>query len=267
MTVTKPKIIDKTPKLTKFNNGGKRSKTTKIIWHFTGKAGVKAIDTINNWFSEITKGLIVNGKYQYASSHYLADLDGKLYSYIPENLIAYTSNLANYYSIGVECATIGTDDHYTDEEYKSMVHLGAYLAQEHNLDPKKDFLTHTDIVGKNYKICPRYFVEHPDKWNQFKLDCYNLMVGNITIDDIVNCTNGKGKVTIVQAKKLYLRVLKTTNVHSEPNFNKSSICGKVEPGTSLTITKKVSRVGTDMYLTKAGYYITASNKYIEVFTK
>ncbi|MGM9533842.1 MAG: N-acetylmuramoyl-L-alanine amidase, partial [Intestinibacter sp.] len=241
--VTKPKVIDKTPKLTKFNNGGKRAKTTKIIWHYTGKAGVKAIDTINNWFNQITQGYKVNGKYIYASSHYLTDLDGSIYSYIPEDYIAYTSNSANSYSIAVECATTGKDDHYTQEEYESMVKLGAYLADKHNLDPRKDFLTHTDIVGKDYKICPRYFVEHPTAWKQFKQDCYDAM------------------------KTKYLIVLKAVNVHNKPDFESETICGKVEPRTALTIVEKIERQGTDMYLTKAGYYITASSKYVEVFTK
>ena len=252
MSVKKPKIINKTPKLTRFNNGGKRAKTTKIIWHYTGKAGVKAIDTINNWFNEITKGYIQNGKYLYASSHYLADLDGSLYSYIPEDYIAYTSNSANSYSIGVECATTGKDDHYTEEEYKSMVELGAWLAYKYGLDPRKDFLRHTDIVGKAYKICPRYFVEHPTEWKKFKQDCYDYM--------------RKDKNTPT-AKTQYLRVLQEVNVHDKPNFNKNSICGKAEKGEALTIIKKIERKGTDMYYVKAGYYITASTKYVEVFER
>ena len=68
-------------------------------------------------------------------------------------------------------------------------------------------------------------------------------------------------------KQKYLRVLKAVNVHSSADFKESSVCGKVEPGTVLTIIDKVERSGTDMYLVKAGYYITASTKYVEVFEK
>lgn len=253
MAMKKPKIIDKTPKLTKYNNGGKRTKTTKIIWHYTGKSGAKAINTINNWFNAITNGYKQNGKYLYASAHYLADLDGTLYSYIPENYIAYTSNSANYYSIGVECATTGTDDHYTDEEYKSMVELGAWLADKHNLDPRKDFLTHTDIVGKAYKICPRYFVEHPSEWKKFKQDCYDYM-------------HNKTQTTVTTKTK-YLRVLQDVNIHKTADFKSDSVCGKLTKGTVATIVKKIEKEGTDMYLCKAGYYITASSKYVEMFEK
>ena len=56
-------------------------------------------------------------------------------------------------------------------------------------------------------------------------------------------------------------------MHDKPNFNKDSICGKAEKGEALTIVKKIERTGTDMYLVKAGYYITASTKYVEVFER
>lgn len=70
-----------------------------------------------------------------------------------------------------------------------------------------------------------------------------------------------------EEKTKYLRVLKTVNIHNEPNFNSSSVCGKVEAGTALTIIKQIKLSGTNMYLTKSGVYITASSKYVEVFEK
>lgn len=75
--------------------------------------------------------------------------------------------------------------------------------------------------------------------------------------------------TSTSTKTKYLRVLKDVNVHNAPNFNKDSICGEVKVGTALTIVKKidVKDSNTDMYLTKAGTYITASTKYVEVFEK
>lgn len=246
MTYKKPNIVNKTPKLTKYNNGGKRSKTTKIAWHYTGKAGIKAIDTINNYFDEITKGYKSNGKYVYASSHYLCDLDGSIYSYIPEEYIAYTTNSANKYSIGIECATIGSDDHYTDKEYKSMIQLGAYLASKYNLDPKTDFIRHYDVTGK---ICPRYFVNNSKAWKQFKQDCY----------DELHKTD----------KQLYVRVISDyVNVHNQPNFKSESVISTVPKDTVLTVIDKVKTAsGSYMYLTKADIYITASNKYVETFYK
>ena len=84
----------------------------------------------------------------------------------------------------------------------------------------------------------------------------------------MNCTNGKGKVTIVPSKTQYVRVIADeVNVHDQANFDNDSICGIVEKGCVLTIVKKIIRTGTDMYLTKSGIYITSSEKYVEVFEK
>lgn len=68
-------------------------------------------------------------------------------------------------------------------------------------------------------------------------------------------------------KQQYLRVLQDVNIHSTPDFDANSICGKAQKGEALTIIKKIERKGTDMYYVKAGYYITASTKYVEVFEK
>ena len=51
-------------------------------------------------------------------------------------------------------------------------------------------------------------------------------------------------------KTQYLRVLQNVNVHSTPDFNASSVCGKAEKGEALTIVKKIVREGTDMYKLK-----------------
>ena len=262
MTVSKPKMIESFITKNKYSRPGtKRSRTTKIAWHYTGAHDVSAKATMNYFKNLATTHTT------YASSHFVCGLEGEIYYIVPMSEIAYTTNSANYYSIGIECATTGTDDHYSDKEYVSMVKLGAWLAQYYGLDPRKDFIRHYDVTRK---ICPRYFVNHKDKWNQFKLDCYNLKEGKIKVSDIVNCTNGgkhTSKIPSTTAKKQYLRVLQDVNVHSTPDFKSSSVCGKAEKGEALTIVKKIERAGTDMYLVKAGYYITASSKYVEVFER
>lgn len=241
MAVQKPTIINKTPAtISKYIAGGKRSKTTKIAWHYTGVHDAKGINTINNWFNSINRGYKQNGRYVYASAHFVCDLDGSLYSYVPMHRIAYTTNSANSYSIGIECATTGTDDHYTDKEYVSMVKLGAWLAQYYGLDPRTDFIRHTDVVGRAYKLCPKYFVDHEDKWKQFKLDCYNYMKGKLTEANIRNCTNGKGNSIVTGATSTTTTTTTTTASAKETACNKigyvnvpdSSLNVRKGPGTS-----------------------------------
>lgn len=229
MTVKKPTIVDKTPSfISKYIAGGTRSKTTKIAWHYTGAHDVKGINTINNWFNSINRGEQGN---RYASAHFVMDLDGTIYKYVPMSRISWTTNSANYYSIGIECATTGSDDHYTDKEYVSMVKLGAWLAQYYGLDPRKDFIRHTDVVGKAYKLCPKYFVDHEDKWKQFKLDCYNYMVGKLTEENIRNCTNGKGNSIVTGATTQSVKETACNKI-GYVNVPNSSLNVRKGPGTS-----------------------------------
>ena len=111
----------------------------------------------------------------YASAHFIVGLEGEIYYAVPVDEVAYTSNSANSYSIGIECATVGSNDHYSDAEYVSMVQLGAYLCDLYGLDPRTDFIRHYDITEK---VCPRYFVNNKSKWEQFKNDCYNYTMPN-----------------------------------------------------------------------------------------
>ena len=192
--VQMPNMIKQFMKINKYGRPGiKRSKTTKIAWHFTGQHDVSAKNTVSYFSNVVANGYKVNGRYIYASSHLVIGLNGETYHIVPFDEIAYTTNDANYYSIGVECATTGSDDHYTDEEYVSMVKTGAWLAQTRKLDPRKDFIRHYDVTGK---ICPRYFVNNVKAWKQFKLDCYNYMIGKLKEANIRNCTNGKGNSII-----------------------------------------------------------------------
>lgn len=265
MTVKKPTMIKKTPaKISKYIAGGTRSKTTKIAWHYTGLHDVKGINTINNWFNSINRGYKQNGKYLYASAHFVMDLDGTIYEYVPMKRIAWTTNSANYYSIGIECATTGTNDHYSDKEYVSMVKLGAWLAQYYGLDPRKDFIRHTDVVGRAYKICPKYFVDHEDKWKQFKLDCYNYMKGKLTEKNIRNCTNKKGASIVGDTAKKEQTVFKqyivrctveSLNGRTGPGSEYSVAC-VITKGTAVTIVGEYkAKDGGTWLKTKSGYYI------------
>ena len=196
--VQKPEMIEKFMKINKYGRPGtKRRKTTKIAWHFTGQHDVAAKNTVSYFSNVVANGYRVNGRYIYASSHLVMGLEGEIYHIIPFNEIAYTTNSANAYSVGVECATTGSDDHYTDKEYVSMIKTGAWLAKLYGLDPRKDFIRHYDVTGK---ICPRYFVNHKSQWEQFKLDCYNYMIGKLKESNIRNCTNGKGNSVIGEEK-------------------------------------------------------------------
>ena len=274
MSVSKPKMKKVDTPLSKYVTGGKRSKTTKIAWHYTGKSGVSAKSTVYNWFLPIAKG---QQGATYASAHFVMEQDGTIYQMIPMNYIAYTTNSANSYSIGIECSTTGKDDHYSDKEYVSMVKLGAWLAQYYKLDPRKDFIRHYDITEK---ICPKYFVKNKSKWEQFKLDCYNYLHGKLKEYNIRNCTNGKGNSILNspsskptnkpsqsndKPKKFQVKVLSDTlNVRKVADWDAEPIT-KVKKGQHLDIVAIVDAKNgkTKMYKTDQGLYITSSEKYVK----
>lgn len=249
MTVSKPTMITKLHKISKYHRPGtKRKRTTKIAWHYTGKAEVPALNTWKYFENNNV----------YASAHFICGLDGEIYYSVPMDEIAYTTNEANSYSIGIECATTGLDDHYSDKQYKSMVQLGAWLCQYYGLDPRNDFIRHYDVTKK---ICPRYFVNNSKMWSQFKLDCYNLLKGKVTIDDIKNCTRGQITEPPSKSSLYYVRTTaESLNARKGAGTNFPIEC-KLEKGTVVTIVGETTVNGTKWLKTKSGYWI--SSKYTE----
>lgn len=273
MTVNKPAIVEKWQKKNKYGRPGTPLNYTKVAIHYTGEADVPGYKTVSYFNNVVANGYYnpATKKYVYASAHFVIDLDGTIYQLIPLDEMCYATNSANSYAVGIEVATTGKDNHYTDATYKSMVQLCAWLCDRKGLNCKKDIIRHTDVVGRAYKLCPIYMVLNPSKYAQFKLDCYNLKAGKIKVSDIVNCTNGKGKVTVIPTtattKTKYIRILKDVNIHNTPDFNSNSVVGKVTAGGAYTVVETIKRTGTDMYKLKSGVYITASTKYIEVFER
>lgn len=126
----------------------KRSKTTKVAIHYIGNAGSSA--TANrNYFNNLANQS-GNDK-RYASSHYIVGLQGEIVQCIPEDEIAYTTNSANAYSIGIEVCHPKSDGVFTDVTRKALVELVADICKRYNLNPMDDIIRHYDITGK---MCP-----------------------------------------------------------------------------------------------------------------
>ena len=254
MAVSKPSMVKVDTPLSKWVTSGKRSKTTKIAWHFTGKADCLGKNTVYNWFLPIAQGKHPSS---YASAHFVMDLDGTIYQMIPMNYVAYTTNSANSYSIGIECATTGSDDHYSDAEYKSMVKLGAWLAQYYGLDPRNDFIRHYDVTKK---VCPRYFVNNSAKWKQFKLDCYNYMKGNLKASNIRNCTNGKGNSILNSEEKKEEKKEETFKKYIARATTNNLNCRK-GAGTSYDVIQQIDKGAVFTVVAESGNWVKSASGY------
>ena len=100
------------------------------------------------------------------SSHFVIGLEGEVIQCVPLNEVAYASNNRNSDTISIECCHPDTTGKFYDSTYTSLVNLSAYLCREFELEAK-DVIRHYDVTGK---ACPKYFVDHEEKWEQFHED-------------------------------------------------------------------------------------------------
>lgn len=140
-------------------------KVRGVVVHYTANPGTSAAAN-RNYFENLTK---INAKKKhktYASSHFVIGIDGEIVQCIPLNEIAYTSNERNQDTISIECCHKRKSGRFTRATYRSLVELVTYLCKKYQLSDK-DVIRHYDVTGKN---CPKYFVEHEDKWLAFRSD-------------------------------------------------------------------------------------------------
>lgn len=100
------------------------------------------------------------------SSHFVIGLEGEVVQCVPITEVAYASNHRNSDTISIECCHPDETGKFYDSTYNSLVELCAYFCVQLDLEPE-DVIRHYDVTGK---ICPKYFVEHEDAWEQFHED-------------------------------------------------------------------------------------------------
>ena len=196
--------------------GTKRSKTTKIAWHYVGNAGSSA-KANRNYFNNAP-----NHK-TYASSHYIIGLQGEIIYCVPEDEIAYTTNSANSYSIGIEMCHPDSTGKFNTLTYNSAVELGVDLAKRYKLNPLNDFIRHYDITKK---CCPKYWVDNVSAWNKFKQDVYDKLNGNSSMaTPTIDFKNGDyvGKKAKVTTSSLNVRYDRGTQYNVIAKLNKGDI--------------------------------------------
>ena len=104
------------------------------------------------------------------SANYVVGLEGEIIHCVPDDEVAYASNSANSYSISIENCHLDKSGRFTEKTYQSLVNLTAYLSEYYAID-RDHIIRHYDVTGKD---CPKYFVEHPDKWEKFLDDVMGI---------------------------------------------------------------------------------------------
>lgn len=146
-------------------------KTVKgVVVHYTANPGTDAIEN-RNYFNNLPE--INQGKEHptYASSHFVIGLSGQIIQCIPLEEIAYASKDRNYDTISIECCHPGKSGKFKEATYRALVELVTYLCIKYDLKAE-DVIRHYDVTGK---LCPLYFVENEDKWNEFLAEIENAL--------------------------------------------------------------------------------------------
>lgn len=131
-----------------------------IVIHYTANPGSSA--KANRDYFEGLK----DAQTTKASSHFIIGLDGEIIQCIPSTEISYASNDRNKDTLSIECCHPDETGQFNASTYQSMVDLTGWLCQRFGLT-SQDVIRHYDVTGK---LCPKYFVEHADAWEQFRAD-------------------------------------------------------------------------------------------------
>ena len=147
--------------------GTRRDRTTAVACHYIGNPGTSA-QANRNYFESLRATHTTK-----ASCHYIIGLAGEIIQLIPEEEVSWCTNQANSYTISIEACHPDATGKFTDATYQSYVALCADICKRWGLNPQRGgLIRHYDVTGK---ICPKWFVEHPEAWEQFKADVAGAM--------------------------------------------------------------------------------------------
>ena len=136
------------------------SRIRNIVIHYTANPGATAKQN-RDYFEGLKDTHLTK-----ASSHFIVGIEGEIIQCIPTWEVAYASNSRNGDSVSIECCHPDETGEFTGATYDSMVKLSAWLCLKFGLT-ENDLIRHYDITGK---ICPKYFVDYPEKWEEFRSD-------------------------------------------------------------------------------------------------
>lgn len=129
-----------------------------IVVHYTANPGSTA-EQNRNYFENLK-----DTEETFASAQFVIGLEGEIIQCVPCNEIAYCSNNLNEICISIEMCHPDETGNFNDATYNNCVYLVAQLMNYYHLD-MDHLIRHYDVTGKN---CPKYFVEHEDRWEVFK---------------------------------------------------------------------------------------------------
>lgn len=141
--------------------GGSRSgealeQVNDLAIHYVANPGTSAEGNRNYFNDPMTE----------VNAHFLIGLDGEIIQCVPLDEKSAATNERNRDTISIEVCHPDETGQFTDASYESLVRLCAWLCGELGLD-ETHLIRHYDVTGK---LCPLYFVDHPEAWDAFRYD-------------------------------------------------------------------------------------------------
>lgn len=146
--------------------GTELKKINGIVIHYVGNPGTTARAN-RSYFESLSSG--ADGVY--ASAHFIVGLDAEVLQCIPLTEISYASNHRNDDTIAIEVCHPDDTGKFSGVTYRRVVDLTAWLCDQLDLTAD-DVIRHYDVTGKD---CPKYYVEHPEAWAQFRTDVQDAL--------------------------------------------------------------------------------------------
>ena len=137
-----------------------------VVVHYVGNPGTSAAAN-RSFFANLALT-----HETYASAHFVVGLKGEILQCVPLTEIAYCSNTANDYTVSIEVCHPDETGEFSPVTYDRVVELAAWLCETFHLDPETDVIRHYDVTEK---LCPLYYVEHPEAWDAFRTDVADAM--------------------------------------------------------------------------------------------
>ncbi len=128
----------------------------KIVIHYVGNPNTTAQNNHDYYNKPTTE----------VSSHFVVGLEGEIIQCVPLWEKSAASNHRNGDTISIEVCHPDKSGKFSDVTYNSVIKLSVWLCNKFGLD-ENDIIRHYDITEK---ICPKYYVEHPTEWKNFKKD-------------------------------------------------------------------------------------------------
>ncbi len=133
-----------------------------VVIHYVGNPATSA-QANRNYFTSLSSG----EEGTYASSHFIVGLEGEVIQCVPLTEVAYASNSRNDDTISIEVCHGDETGEFSPVTYERVVELTAWLCSTFHLKAEEDVIRHYDVSGK---ICPKYYVDHPEAWQAFLED-------------------------------------------------------------------------------------------------